>query len=186
MPLTDRELWLVNFYRNSELHGALLMGRLARTLSDPVLVVEATGHCATEARHASMLSQAIARSGGTIDPRLATIQELYAAEQGVPAALVDILVLSETLERRVRESYHRHLGEESPHALVAETLGAILAEMEAKQASEHAGWIETALDRSPAQEVAAARTRWQEVDRTVAARLLADLDERFDARGARR
>ena len=33
MPLTDRELWLLNFYRNSELHGALLMGRLARSLS---------------------------------------------------------------------------------------------------------------------------------------------------------
>ena len=186
MLLTDRELWLVNFYRNSELHGALLMGRLARTLSDPALLVEATTHCATEARHASMLSQAIARSGAAIDPRLGTIQELYAAEGGVPSALVDILVLSETLERRVRESYHRHLREESPHALVAETLRSILSEMEAKHASEHAGWIETALDRSPAHEVAAARTRWQTVDRAVAARLLADLDERFDARGARR
>ena len=31
MQLTDRELWLLNFYRNSELQGALLMGRLART-----------------------------------------------------------------------------------------------------------------------------------------------------------
>ncbi len=30
--LTERERWLVNFYRNSELHGALLMGRLARTM----------------------------------------------------------------------------------------------------------------------------------------------------------
>ena len=33
MQVSDRDLWLLNFYRNSELHGALLMGRLARTLS---------------------------------------------------------------------------------------------------------------------------------------------------------
>ena len=59
--MTECEQWLMNFSRNSELHGALLMGRLARTLSDTGLLVEMTAHCATEARHAAMLSRTIFR-----------------------------------------------------------------------------------------------------------------------------
>ena len=184
MALTDRELWLVNFYRNSELHGALLMGRLARTVSDNALLVEMTAHCATEARHAAMLSRTIAAAGGRLDPTIAPIQERYSAEGGIPSALVDILVLSETLERRVRDSYHRHLAEEAPHPAVHETLTAIVAEMEAKRGAEHAGWIDQAIERLDAAQVAAARQKWQEVDRKVAASLVRSLDERFGANNA--
>ena len=186
MALTDRELWLVNFYRNSELHGALLMGRLARTVSDGVLLVEMTAHCATEARHAAMLSRTIAAAGGRLDPTIAPIQERYSAEGGVPSALLDILVLSETLERRVRDSYHRHLAHEAPHPAVQETLTTIVAEMEAKRGAEHAGWIDQAIDRLDAGQVAAAREKWQRVDRKVAAALEASLDERFGVMPARR
>jgi hypothetical protein len=181
MALTERERWLVNFYRNSELHGALLMGRLARTVSDDTLLVEMTAHCATEARHAAMLSRAITTAGARLDPGIPTIQEAYSAEGSVPAALVDILVLSETLEKRVRDGYHRHLAQESPHPAIRETLGAIVAEMEAKHGAEHAGWIDQALAKLDRAQVDAARRKWQEVDRVVAARIERSLDERFGA-----
>ena len=121
--MTDRERWLVNFYRNSELHGALLMGRLARTIGDPGLIVEMTAHCATEARHAAMLSRALVAACGHLDPAIAPIQQHYAEAGGVPSALVDILVLSETLERRVRASYQRHLAEEATDPGVGEVPG---------------------------------------------------------------
>lgn len=179
MALSEREAWLLNFYRNSELHGALLMGRLARTLSDSALLVEMTTHCATEARHAAMLSRTIATAGGRLDPSIAPIQEHYSTEGGVPGTLLEVLVLSETLERRVRASYHRHLAQESPHPAAAETLGAIVAEMEAKQGAEHAGWIDQALDRLPPADVESARDKWQAVDTRVADRLEKGLDERF-------
>lgn len=179
MALTERERWLLNFYRNSELHGALLMGRLARTVSDDELLVEMTAHCATEARHAAMLSRTIVSAGGRLDTSITPIQEHYSKDGGVPGALLDVLVLSETLERRVRASYHRHLAHETPHRAAAETLGAIVAEMDAKHGAEHAGWIELALDRLDRAEVDAARQKWQAVDERVAARLLKTLDERF-------
>ncbi|HJR59890.1 MAG TPA: hypothetical protein VJ813_10840 [Vicinamibacterales bacterium] len=182
MALTERERWLLNFYRNSELHGALLMGRLARTVADDQLLVEMTAHCATEARHAAMLSRAIASAGARLDPAIQPIQEHYSKEGGVPGTLLEVLVLSETLERRVRASYHRHLAHESPHPAAAETLGAIVAEMEAKHGAEHAGWIELALDRLDRAEVDAARGKWQAVDERVAARLERGLDERFGVR----
>lgn len=179
MGLTRREAWLLNFYRNSELHGALLMGRLARTVGDGDLLVEMTAHCATEARHAAMLSRTIAAAGGALDPSIAPIQEHYSTEGGVPGTLLEVLVVSETLERRVRASYHRHLASERPHPASAETLGAIVAEMEAKHGAEHAGWIEQALDRMNPEQVRRARQKWGEVDAAVAARLEGSLDERF-------
>jgi hypothetical protein len=182
MALTEREGWLLNFYRNSELHGALLMGRLARTVKRDDLLVEMTAHCATEARHSAMLSRAIVSAGGHLDPAIQTIQEHYANEGGVPSALVDVLVLSETLERRVRDGYHRHLAQESPHPAAAETLGAIVAEMEAKHGAEHAGWIDAALAGMDPEAVQQARRKWQAVDARVAERLQRGLDDRFGTR----
>ncbi|MBA2301353.1 MAG: hypothetical protein H0W08_01815 [Acidobacteria bacterium] len=182
MALSERESWLLNFYRNSELHGALLMGRLARTMREDDLLVEMTAHCATEARHAAMLSRTIASAGANLDPTIPPIQEHYSEAGGVPGTLLEILVLSETLERRVRESYHRHLVHESPHPAAAETIGAIVAEMEAKHFAEHAGWIEGALGRLDPGAVDAARRKWQAVDANVAARLERGLDEQFGNR----
>ena len=179
MALTDREAWLLNFYRNSELHGALLMGRLARTVSDSDLLVEMTAHCATEARHAAMLSRTIASAGSRLDPTISPIQEHYSGEGGVPLTLLEVLVLSETLERRVRASYHRHLARESPHHAAAETLGAIVAEMEAKHGAEHAGWIDQALGRMDQEQVERARQKWQAIDERVTARLEQSLVDRF-------
>jgi hypothetical protein len=179
MALTEREAWLLNFYRNSELHGALLMGRLARTVADSDLLVEMTAHCATEARHAAMLSRTIASAGARLDPSISPIQEHYSREGGVPFTLVEVLVLSETLERRVRASYHRHLARESPHHAAAETLGAIVAEMEAKRGAEHAGWIDQALEGMDQEQVDRARRKWQAIDERVAARLEQGLDDRF-------
>jgi hypothetical protein len=179
MRISDRELWLMNFYRNSELHGALLMGRLARTLPDRALLVHATRHCATEARHAALLSEAIVEAGGAIDPAIRPVQEHYSAAGGVPKALVDLLVLSETLETRVLATYEGHLRRGDVHPAVRRTLESILQEMQAKHGAEHAGWIESALATLPDPEVESARARWGGLDASVAADLARQLDERF-------
>jgi hypothetical protein len=180
MPLTDRERWLLNFYRNSELHGALLMGKLARTIADPDVVVHLTRHCATEAKHAAMLSDAIADAGDRIDLTTGTIQEAYARAAGVvPTAMVDLLVLSEVLEHRVVDSYRAHLERSDVHPVVRSTLTAIVQEMEEEHGEEHAGWIDEALDRMPADQVRAAKDRWRAVDRQVAADLQESVNARF-------
>ena len=44
--------WKLNWYRQSELEGALLLGRLVRQADDPELIARLTKHCADEARHA--------------------------------------------------------------------------------------------------------------------------------------
>jgi bacterioferritin (cytochrome b1) len=179
METTDRELWILNFYRNSELHGALLMGRLARTLSDTELLVRVTQHCATEARHAALLSETIAELGGRIDPHVTTVQERYSAKGGVPTALVNLLVLSEVLEHRVLHTYRAHVERADSHPIVQRTLRAILHEMEEEHGGEHAGWIEHVLEREPRALVEAAERKWHAIDAAVVADLEAQVDAQF-------
>jgi hypothetical protein len=185
MDATERERWLLNFYRNSELHGALLMGRLARTVSDPGVLVPATRHCATEARHAAILTEALHALGGRIDPQIETIQQHYSAKGGVPSALVDVLVLSEVLERRVLATYRAHVARPDTHPEIARTLGDILREMQAEDHGERGSWIEQALSRHPAAQVEAAEARWRAVDESVAAELATAVDARFTSAGSR-
>jgi len=179
MQVTERELWLLNFYRNSELHGALLMGRLARTLSDTTLLLQTTKHCATEAHHAALLSEAIVELGGSLDPSITPVQEHYSASGGIPKALADLLVLSETLERRVLTTYRAHLQRSDVHPIVRRTIAGILDEMEHEHGDEHAGWIDRALDALPPADVEAAEARWRTVDETVTGELTRSLEARF-------
>ena len=179
MGATDRELWVLNFYRNSELHGALLMGRLARTVTDNNLLLHVTRHCATEARHAAMLSETIAALGGSIDPHVTTVQEHYSAQGGVPASIVDLLVLSEVLEHRVLTTYRAHLTRAEVAPPVRACLTEILHEMEEEEDGEHAGWIDGVLRTHPEAAVETANRKWHAIDAAVADELERTVAARF-------
>ena len=178
MPLTDRELWLLNFYRNSELHGALLMGRLARSLSGTEMLANVTRHCATEAHHAALLTDLIAELGEKLDPQLETIQEYYSREGGVPTELVDVLVLSDVLEHRVLVSYREHLNASGIDPGVRKALEQILEEEEEHGGGEDA-WLEQALQHLPQSQVTESRRRWRAIDVKVAAQIHHQLDRMF-------
>jgi bacterioferritin (cytochrome b1) len=182
MPLTKRELWLLNLYRNSELHGALLMGRLARSVTSPEVLLGATRHCATEAQHAALLTELISKLSGAIDLSTDTIQQHYSRDGGIPKELVDLLVLSEILEERVLMSYREHLQRSDVHPSVRETLERIIQDEEVH--SGERGWAEQLLARMPEEQVAAARKKWRTVDRRVATDLHSRLTKNFAEEGA--
>ncbi len=182
MPLTKRELWLLNLYRNSELHGALLMGRLARSVASPDLLVGATRHCATEAHHAALLTEVIAKLGGVIDPSTETIQMHYSRDGGIPKDVVDLLVLSEILEARVLTSYREHLQRSDVNPSVRKTLHRIIQDEEAHSGEN--GWAEQLIAAMPAEQVAATDKKWREIDEKVAAQLHARLASDFPEEGA--
>jgi bacterioferritin (cytochrome b1) len=179
MGATDREVWVLNFYRNSELHGALLMGRLARTLTDTHLLVHVTRHCATEARHAAMLSETIAALGGSIDPQVTTVQEHYSARGGVPASIIDLLVLSEVLEHRVLTTYRAHLTRAEVAPPVRQCLTQILHEMDEEEDGGHAGWIDEVLRTHPQAAVETANRKWHAIDAAVAGQIERMVAARF-------
>ena len=184
MPLTKRELWLLNLYRNSELHGALLMGRLARSVTSPDVLVGATRHCATEAHHAALLTELIANLGGAIDPATETIQMHYSQDGGIPKDMVDLLVLSEILEARVLMSYREHLQRSDVHPNVRRTLQRIIQDEEAHSGEN--GWAEQLIAGMPPDQVAATRAKWRNIDEKVAAQLHSRLASDFPEEGAHR
>ena len=184
MPLTKRDLWLLNLYRNSELHGALLMGRLARSVTNPDVLVGATRHCATEAHHAALLTELIVKLGGAIDPSTETIQMHYSQDGGIPKDMVDLLVLSEILEARVLMSYREHLQRSDVHPHVRGTLQRIIEDEEAHSGEN--GWAEQLIAGMPPEPVAATRAKWRDIDEKVAEQLHSRLAMDFPEEGAHR
>ncbi len=65
MEISENDLWILSYYRESELAGGLVMGRLARETDDDDLRVHLTEHCAEEANHAWLWTQTILKVGGT-------------------------------------------------------------------------------------------------------------------------
>jgi bacterioferritin (cytochrome b1) len=169
-------------YRNSELHGALLMGRLARSVTSVDVLVGATRHCATEAHHAALLTEVIAKLGGVIDPSTETIQMHYSRDGGIPKDMVDLLVLSEILEARVLASYREHLQRSDVHPNVRRTLQQIIQDEEA-HSGEH-GWAEQLIAGMLPEQVAATREKWRDIDQKVAAQLHSRLASDFPEEGA--
>lgn len=182
MSLTRRELYLLNLYRNSELHGALLMGRIARSISNPDVLLGATRHCATEAQHAALLTEVINSLGGRLEPAGETIQKHYSEGGGIPKDLVDLLVLSEVLEARVLASYHTHLQRSNVHPRIREVLTHIVDEEQSHSGDE--GWAEQWLATLPPERVQSARQKWTAIDERVATLLNSQIAELADEEAA--
>ncbi|MGZ3466903.1 MAG: phosphopantetheine-binding protein [Gemmatimonadaceae bacterium] len=141
LQVTENELWLLSYYRESELAGALLMGRLARETDDDDLRVRLTEHCAEEARHAWAWTETILRVGGTPRRVSETYQSRYHAAVGNPSNLLEVLALTQIFERRVVRHFKAHLAWPGTHPEVARTLQQLIDEEVG-----HIRWVKDRLD----------------------------------------
>jgi acyl carrier protein len=141
LQITENELWLLSYYRESELAGALLMGRLARETDDDDLRVRLTEHCAEEARHAWAWTEAILKVGGTPRRVSETYQSRYHAAVGNPSNLLEVLALTQVFERRVVRHFRAHLAWPGTHPEIARTLRQLIDEE-----AGHIRWVKDRLD----------------------------------------
>lgn len=141
LQVSENELWLLSYYRESELAGALLMGRLARETDDDDLRVRLTEHCAEEARHAWAWTETIMRVGGTPRRVSETYQSRYHAAVGNPSNLLEVLALTQIFERRVVRHFKAHLAWPGTHPEVARTLQQLIDEEVG-----HIRWVKDRLD----------------------------------------
>ena len=166
MEISENDLWILSYYRESELAGGLVMGRLARETDDDDLRVHLTEHCAEEAHHAWLWTETILKVGGTPKRVAETYQTRYYAEIGMPASLLEILTLTQVFERRVIHHFRAHLKWPNVHPAVAETLHRMI-----EDEVGHISWVKDRLDRYAAErgEAAVAETmrRFTEVDERV-------------------
>lgn len=141
LEISENELWLLSYYRESELAGALLMGRLARETDDDDLRVRLTEHCAEEARHAWAWTECILKVGGTPKHVSETYQSRYHAAVGNPSNLLEVLALTQIFERRVVRHFRAHLSWPGTHPEVIRTLQQLIAEE-----AGHIRWVKDRLD----------------------------------------
>jgi acyl carrier protein len=166
VEISENDLWILSYYRESELAGGLVMGRLARETDDDDLRVHLTEHCAEETNHAWLWTQTILKVGGTPKRVAETYQTRYYAEIGMPTSLLEILTLTQVFERRVIRHFRAHLKWPNTHPAVAETLRRMI-----EDEVGHLSWVKDRLDRYAAEKGEAVVTetmrRFTEVDERV-------------------
>jgi acyl carrier protein len=170
LQITRNELWLLSFYRESELAGALIMGRLAQQTEDDDLRVRLTEHCAEEARHAWAWTETILEVGGTPQRVTETYQSRYHALLGDPSSVLEVLALSQIFERRVVRHFRAHLSWPGTHPAVKRTLQQLIDDEVG-----HIRWVKDRLDAYAASHgdsvVKEMLERFQRVDDQVYAQL---------------
>ena len=166
MEISENDLWILSYYRESELAGSLIMGRLARETDDDDLRVHLTEHCAEEAHHAWLWTETILKVGGTPKRVAETYQTRYYAEIGTPTSLLEILALTQVFERRVIRHFRAHMKWPNTHPAVIETLQRMIDDEVG-----HISWVKDRLDRYAAEKGEAVVTetmrRYTEVDQRV-------------------
>jgi rubrerythrin len=154
---------LLNAYRSAELHGALLMGKLARRVDDPEIKQFLTHHFADEARHAWMWTEVLQQIGEPLREVPDAYQQAYSRAAGLPSDLIDLLATTLVLERRSLATYEEHLTVPGMPAPVCVALERIIVEER-----RHLAWLEERLDamrqKGDAARVDAALARFVAID----------------------
>lgn len=180
MPeVSDNDIWILSYYRESELAGSLVMGRLSQETEDDALRAQLTEHCAEEARHASLWSDTIIELGGLPRRVRETYQARYQARLGAPRSMLDVLALTQVFERRVVRHFTAHLSWPGTHPVIHRTLRTMIADE-----ASHISWVRDWLDGYAAEHgkavVQSKLREYEAVDREIYAEVMAWRDRMGD------
>lgn len=176
--LTENDLWILSFYRSSEINGALFFGRIARTIRGP-LQLDVTHHFSDEANHASYWSACI-DSMGHLPLKLGkSYQDQYLDAIGIPANLMEVMAITQVFEKRVIAQYRQHLRLPSIAPAVQETIEKIMIDER-----WHVAYVNKALqdmtEQYGAPEVEDTIARFTAADQEIYARTLDEFGERAE------
>lgn len=138
--LTENELWLLSFYRHSEIQGALFFARLAQLLPTGAVQCDITRHFADESQHARYWTDCITQLGNTPLKLSNAYQDKYFKAAGIPASLMEVLAITQVFEVRAIRQYGLHLKAPQLQPLVRETLTKIM-----EDEKWHLSWVQAAL-----------------------------------------
>jgi Rubrerythrin len=168
--------WRLNWYRQSELEGALVLGRMVRQVTDPYLVGRLTRHCADEARHAWLWMRTLETLGLPSVRIRRSYQSFYLDEISTPRTLTEVLALTHVFEHRV----HRHFTDELDRRGLPDPARRTFRAM-LRDEQEHLDWIGGWLSGQPA--ARAILSRYRSADERVVQRLTPYRERLWDIEG---
>jgi hypothetical protein len=128
--------WKLNWYRQSELEGALLLGRLIRHATAPELIAQLTQHCADEARHALLWQRTLDALHLPAVRVFRSYQSFYQDETEPPTTAVEILALTHIFEQRVHSRFTEESKQPGVPQVVLRTYSAMLRDEQG-----HLDWV---------------------------------------------
>lgn len=138
--LEENALWVLSFYRTSEISGSLFFGRLAKSMKPGPIQRDMTKHFSDEAMHAWHWTSCIEKLGGRALKLTEAYQDQYVSAAGMPANLMEVLAITQVFEKRVIHQYARHSRIPGLAPEVKETLATIMADE-----TWHIEWVQAAL-----------------------------------------
>lgn len=143
-PATRNLAWKLNWYRQSELEGALLLGRIIRTVSDGHLIAKLTSHGADEARHSELWSACIRQLALPYIRIHRSYQSLFNDHGGTPTNLTEVLAFTQIFERRVHKRFTDERNAPDLPAAARDTFDVML-----EDEKDHLGWVHDWLKGQP-------------------------------------
>lgn len=138
--LKENEVWLLSFYRTSEISGALFFGKLCKSLRPGPIQHDMTKHFSDEAVHSWLWTDCIDRMGAKPLKLADAYQDQYLAVAGMPANMMEILALTHVFEKRVIRQYALHSRVPDLHTEIHSTLSKIMDDEK-----WHLSWVHDAL-----------------------------------------
>jgi bacterioferritin (cytochrome b1) len=138
--LDENQLWLLSFYRSSEISGSLFFGRLARSMKPSAIQADMTKHFSDEAQHAWYWTSCMNQLGAEPIKMSSAYQDQYLTAAGAPSNMMEILAITQVFEKRVVNQYARHSRISGINPVIRETLSKIMLDEK-----WHIQWINEAL-----------------------------------------
>jgi len=157
--------WKLGWYRQSELDGALLLGRMVGQSDDPYMIERLTRHCAEEAEHSRLWEEVIRELELPHIAIRRSFQSFYMRRTAPPASLLEVLCFTQIFERRVHK---RFIAEAADPGTPEAARRAFLRMIEDEK--DHLGWVARWLNNRPG--ALPCLARFQTADQAVAHELL--------------
>ncbi len=168
--------WKLNWFRQSELDGSLLLGRMVRVAGDGELIARLMKHCADEARHGELWSVCLRQLSLPYIRIHRSYQSFFLEHGGTPTSLTEVLAFTQIFERRV----HKVFTDELTAPDLAEPARATFETM-IHDEREHLEWVHHWL--KPKAEAPALLKKYIEIDNHLYACLLPFFSHLWDIPG---
>lgn len=138
--ISENELWVLSFYRASEISGALFFGRLSRSVKPGPIQRDLTKHFADESMHSWYWTECIEALGHQPLKLRQAYQDQYLEAAGIPVNMMEILAITQVFEQRVISQYAVHSQVPGLDPRIQATLQKIM-----EDERWHIHWIKEAL-----------------------------------------